>query len=111
MDTKPRKMKLAEIAQLIRPRDSLICGFVAGQPVGLLEAIGVRTDLEEVVLYTGLLMRPFGFLQNPAVKVVSGFFGPIERMARSAGARVSCGLQTRCSCSEPQSLKGRIHSE
>src|SRR5690349_14302220 len=89
MDTKPGKMKTAEAAQLIRPRDSLICGFVAGQPVGLLEAIGARTDLEEIVLYLGLLMRPYSFLQNPAFKVVSGFFGPIERMARSAGARVS----------------------
>jgi hypothetical protein len=66
----------------------LICGFVGGQPVGLLEAIGARTDLEEVVLCSRLLMRPYAFLQNPGVKVVSGFFGPIERMARSAGARV-----------------------
>src|ERR1051325_1557738 len=89
MGSKSRKLELAAAAALVRPRDSLICGFVAGQPVGLLEAIGARTDLEEVVLYSGLLMRPYVFLQNPGVKVVSGFFGPIERMARSAGARVS----------------------
>lgn len=89
MHSKSRELKLAAAAALIRPRDSLICGFVAGQPAGLLEAIGARTDLEDVVLYTGLLMRPYAFLQNPGVKVVSGFFGPIERMARSAGARVS----------------------
>src|SRR5207249_7430942 len=46
------------------------------------------TDLEDVVLYTGLLLRPYALLQNPGVRVVSGFFGPIERMARAAGARV-----------------------
>ena len=71
------------------PTRFLDLGLVAGQPVGLLEAIGRRTDLEGVVLYLGLLTRPYAFLQNPGVKVVSGFFGPIERMARSAGARVS----------------------
>jgi acyl-CoA hydrolase len=89
MVSKSRKLELAAAADLIRPRDSLICGFVAGQPVGLLEAIGARSDLEEVVLYLGLLMQPYAFLQNPGVKVVSGFFGPIERMARSAGVRLS----------------------
>jgi len=75
-------------AQLIRPRDALIAGFAAGQPVGVLDALGERTDLDQVVLYTGLLMRPYALLQNPQVRVVSGFFGPIERMARAAGARV-----------------------
>jgi acyl-CoA hydrolase len=89
MSSKSRKLELPAAVALVHPRDSLICGFVAGQPVGLLEAIGARTDLEEVVLYSGLLMRPYVFLQNPGVKVVSGFFGPIERMARSAGARLS----------------------
>src|SRR5437762_617067 len=48
-----------------------------------------RRDLEDIVLYTGLLQRPYALVQNPAVRVVSGFFGPVERMARAAGARVS----------------------
>lgn len=81
-------LDLEAAARLIRPRDSVVCGFVAGQPTGLLEALGARTDLEEVVLYTGLLLRPYAMLQNPGVRVVSGFFGPIERLARGAGARV-----------------------
>ena len=74
---------------LVRPRDALVCGFVAGQPAGFLEALGRRTDLDEVVLYTGLLSQPYSLLGNPHVRIVSGFFGPIERMARTAGARVS----------------------
>jgi acyl-CoA hydrolase len=87
--TKGRRLSLADAAALIRPRDTLVCGFVAGQPVGFLEALGARRDLVDVVLYTGLLLQPYTLLQNPGVRVVSGFFGPIERMARAAGARVS----------------------
>ncbi len=84
-----RKLDLEAAARLVRPRDSLLCGFAAGQPVGFLGALGARTDLLDVVLYTGLLSRPLELLQRPGVRVVSGFFGPIERMARAAGARVS----------------------
>jgi len=87
--TKGRQLDLDAAARLVRPRDTLACGFVAGQPAGFLEALGARTDLEDIVLHTGLLLRPYALLQNPAVRVVSGFFGPIERMARAAGARVA----------------------
>jgi acyl-CoA hydrolase len=86
---KTQKLDLEAAARLVRPRDTLLCGFVAGQPVGFLDAVGARGDLEDVVLYAGLLNRPFALLQNLGVRVVSGFFGPIERMARVAGARVS----------------------
>ncbi len=88
MTSKGRKLDVDAAASLVRPRDVLLCGFVAGQPVGVLEALGVRTDLEDVVLYTGLLQRPYALVQNPAMRVVSGFFGPVERMARAAGARI-----------------------
>jgi acyl-CoA hydrolase len=54
----------------------------------LLEALGQRQDLEEVVVFAGLLAWPYAFLQHPGVRTVSGFFGPIERMARASGARV-----------------------
>lgn len=83
-----RRLAVEEVAALVRPRDTLACGFVAGQPVGILEALGARRDLEEITLYTGLLARPYAFLQNPALRVVSGFFGPVERAARATGASV-----------------------
>ena len=89
MTTSPaRRLSLEEAARLVQPRDTVLCGFAAGQPVGLLEAIGARQDLEQVTLYTGLLVRPYALLQNPGVHVVSGFFGPVERAARSLGASV-----------------------
>jgi len=84
-----RETTLDAAVALVRPRDTLLCGFVAGQPAGFLEALGGRGDLDDVDVYTGLLARPYGFLSNPKVRVVSGFFGPIERMARDAGARVT----------------------
>ncbi len=83
-----RRLEVEEAARLVRPRDTVLCGFAAGQPVGLLEAIGARVDLEELVVYTGLLIRPFALLQNAGVRVVSGFFGPIERAARAAGVPI-----------------------
>jgi acyl-CoA hydrolase len=89
MTRKGKQLDAAAAAALIRPRDVLLCGFVAGQPVALLEAIGERSDLEDVVLYCGILGRPYALLRNPGVRVVSGFFGPVERMARAAGGRVS----------------------
>jgi acyl-CoA hydrolase len=86
--TAGRRLALEEAVALIRPRDTLACGLAVGQPVGLLEALAARRDLEDVSLYTGLLARPYGFLQNPAVRVLSGFFGPVERAARALGAPV-----------------------
>jgi acyl-CoA hydrolase len=72
---------------LVRDHDTIACGFVSGQPAGLLTALAARTDLVDVALYTGLLAEPYGgLLQTPGLRVVSAFFGPIERMARAMGA-------------------------
>lgn len=89
MSEHPGETTLAAAVALVQPRDTIVCGFVAGQPAGFLDALGKRGDLADVVLWTGLLSAPYALLQNPGVRVVSGFFGPIERMARAAGARVS----------------------
>jgi len=84
----PRELSVADAAALIAPRDTVLCGFVSGQPQGILEALGARTDLEDVELSTGLLAAPYALLRHPKVRVRSGFFGPIERMSRAAGARI-----------------------
>ncbi len=83
-----RELSVTDAAALVEPRDVVLCGFVSGQPAGILNALGARTDLEDVQILTGLLAAPYAILQNPAVHVRSGFFGPVERMARAAGLRV-----------------------
>src|SRR5207244_11914781 len=85
LSTCGRRREFAEGAHLSRPRVTVLCWVAAVQPVGLLEALGARPDLEDVVVYTGLLIRPFAMLQHPGIRVVSGFFGPIERAARALG--------------------------
>jgi acyl-CoA hydrolase len=85
---KGRQLDLATAAALIRPRDTVTTGFVSGQAVGILHALGERDDLEDVALVGGILVQPYPFLQKRGVRVVSAFFGPIERLGRSMGARV-----------------------
>jgi acyl-CoA hydrolase len=83
-----RLASCAEAAALVRRRDTVASGYVTGQATGILTALGERTDLEDVTVHLGILARPYGFLTRPGVRVLSAFFGPIERMARAAGARV-----------------------
>lgn len=85
---KGAQLSLAEAAALVRRRDTLTCGLAIAQPTALLDAIGVRDDFEDLQIFSGLLVRPYGFLTRRGVRVVSGFFGPIERMARGAGIDV-----------------------
>jgi len=91
MDGRPAKgvkLSLAEAAALVRPRDMLTCGLAIAQPTGLLEAIGARDDFEDLAILSGLLVRPYAFFQRRGVRVLSGFYGPMERMAQAAGATV-----------------------
>jgi acyl-CoA hydrolase len=85
---KERQLDAAAAAALVQPVDTLLTGFVGGQAGEILEAIGARTDLRDVILYTGLLGAPYRLLLNPGMRVVSGFFGPVERAARAQGCRV-----------------------
>jgi hypothetical protein len=50
---------------------------------------GCRISMSPPTSAQHCLRLAYSFLQNPAFKVVSGFFGPIERIARSSGARAS----------------------
>ena len=86
--TKGQRMDPAAAAALVRSRDTITTGFVSGQAVGLLQALGERDDLEDVTLVNGILVQPYAFLQKRTVRVASAFFGPIERMGRKMGAWV-----------------------
>lgn len=88
MSTNGRQLTAAEAAALVGATDTILTGLVGGQAPEILEAIGARTDLGDVTLYTGLLGAPYRLLLNRGVRVVSGFFGPVERAARAQGCRV-----------------------
>lgn len=107
-----RRLEPAEAAALIRPGDTVVCGFANGQPVGLLAAIGERADLTGVTILTGILARPYALLQHPGVRVVSAFFGPMERMAQQMGAPIAflardfMGLELLALATKPRVVLG-----
>ena len=88
MANDPGYVSADEAMARIRSGDTVAAGLATGEPPALLEALGRRTDLESVTLYGALFTRPYPILTRPGVRVLSGFFGPIERMARAAGADI-----------------------
>jgi acyl-CoA hydrolase len=68
--------------------ESLATGLMTGQARTVLRALTPRDPARPIVVYAGILAEPYDFLRDPAVRVVSGFFGPVERMARAAGLAV-----------------------
>jgi acyl-CoA hydrolase len=79
---------LRAAVDLIRPDDTLAAPIATGQPAAFLHALAERTDYRNLTLFSGLLIEPYAVLQQPGVRLISGFFGPIERMLRSLGATV-----------------------
>src|SRR3569832_976116 len=72
----------AEAAALMRPRDVLCVPLGPGQPGALLEALGARDDFEDLAIFGALLLAPYAVLFKPGVRVLSGFYGPVERVLR-----------------------------
>lgn len=72
----------------LRRDDVLAVPIATGQPPALLTALAERQDWQDLVVFGGLLIEPYGFVQQPGVRFISGFFGPIERMLIGAGAPI-----------------------
>jgi len=77
----------AEAAALVRPRDAVCVPLGPGQPGAFLEALGDR-DYEDLAIFCALLLAPHAVLFKPGVRVLSGFYGPVERALRDQGLRV-----------------------
>jgi len=73
---------------LLRPDDTLAAPIATGQPTAFLNALAERTDYTNLTIFSGLLTEPYPVLQQPGVHLVSGFYGPIERMLKSANVNV-----------------------
>ena len=84
----PRTLPLDEVAEILRPTDSLAVPLGPGIPAGFMHALGPRTDWEDLRVFGALLIDLFEVLTRPNVHLTSGFFGPAERFLRDSGADV-----------------------
>jgi acyl-CoA hydrolase len=78
-----------EAAARLLPSDTLGLPLGTGQPPALLAALGERDDWENLRIYGALLAVGTELFSRPGVHYLSGFFGPIERALRDAGANIS----------------------
>jgi acyl-CoA hydrolase len=85
----PTRLDPAEAAARIAPDDTLGIPLGPGQPAAFLAALGERTDWEDLRVYGALLLVGTNLFNHPKVHYLSGFFGPLERMLRDAGANIS----------------------
>ena len=84
-----KRCSAEEAVELIRPVDSLCLGFGPAQPSSLLAALSKREDWEDLTAFGGMLLEPYPLFTKPGVHLLSGFFGPAERLLRNAGHDVS----------------------
>src|SRR5437764_8092026 len=76
-------------AARLLPADTLGMPLGTGQPVGFLEALGRRSDWQELRIGGALLTVLSEVFSHPHVHYLSGFYGPIERLLRDSGANIS----------------------
>jgi acyl-CoA hydrolase len=77
-----------EAAALIRTRDTIGFGLGPGNPHAFFNALGQRSDWEDLTLGGALLLGYYTVLLEPGVSYRSGFFGPAERMMLAQGADI-----------------------
>lgn len=83
-----KRKTAAEAAAMLCPRDRLAVPLGPGQPGRFLEALGERNDWENLSLFGALLLAPYMVLFKPGVHLLSGFYGPVERMMKAQGLDV-----------------------
>jgi acyl-CoA hydrolase len=80
-----RALSLAEAVALVRARDTLGLGLGPAIPSAFLHALGARDDFDDLTISCGLLIDWFEIFTRRGVRLLSGFFGPVERMLRDGG--------------------------
>ena len=76
-----------EAAGFVRPVDTLALPLGPGLPSAFLDALGERDDWRELTVFAALLTHPHRLFTRPGVRLLSGFFGPIERALRQGRPR------------------------
>jgi acyl-CoA hydrolase len=77
-----------EAVDLLHVEDTLAAPILTGQPAAFLDALAARSDYRDLSIFSGLLIEAYPVLQQPGVRLTSGFYGPIERLLKSMGAKV-----------------------
>ncbi|MGH9273572.1 MAG: 4-hydroxybutyrate CoA-transferase, partial [Acidimicrobiales bacterium] len=77
-----------EAAAHVRPVDTIGMPLGPGQPPAFLDALGRRTDWEELRIGGALLTVLTELFSHPNVHYLSGFYGPLERLLRDSGANI-----------------------
>src|SRR5215470_6736118 len=83
-----KQRSVQDAVRLIRAEDILAAPIATGQPATFLSALSERRDYRNLTLFSGLLIEAYPVLQQPGVRLVSGFYGPIERMLEATAASV-----------------------
>jgi len=73
-----------QIAEQIKPGDSIVLGSFSGEPHGCMRAFGqFASHITPIHISASFLTGGAEFLMRPGVKCFSGFLGPYERAARA----------------------------
>jgi acyl-CoA hydrolase len=88
MGEKMQTINTAEAVQLLSTTDTVTLGFGPTAPVPFMEALGNRSDWQDLTIYSTMLLTYYDVLTHPSLKLRSLFFGPVERKMQAAGADV-----------------------
>jgi len=84
-----RHLSLHDAANLLEPVDSLGLPLGPGQPIGLIHALGERTDWQRLDVLGAMLVDFYALFDHPGVFLASTFFGPAERIYRDMGRNIT----------------------
>lgn len=77
-----------QAAALVRDVDTVAVPLGPGQPTAFLRALGDRDDWRELSVFGALLVEFYPLFTRKGVRLLSGFFGPVERALRANGYEV-----------------------
>lgn len=84
----PRELSPADAVALLRADDTIGLPLGPGHPPELMAALASRDDWNGLTLSGALFIAPSEAYTHPGVRIVSGFFGPLERWLASEGHAV-----------------------
>jgi acyl-CoA hydrolase len=84
----PQELTAEQAAALLKATDTLGIPLGPGQPPAFLRALGEREDWTDLRVYGALLAVLTELFSRQGVHYLSGFFGPLERALRGAGADI-----------------------